>query len=115
MMLNYLETYQYTFSTRRHSLQPSASREKSARLLKNPARYCLCYRQSIELLPIQGVITIVKKRISAGQPSIHSRSRTRISTRHLLSPFIKLQAITVSGLVQHRIARRLHLPRLVSL
>jgi len=59
-MLNYLETNQYTFSTRRHSLQPSASRNESVRLSQKAARHCLCYRQSIELLPTQDIFTIVK-------------------------------------------------------
>jgi len=59
-MLTYLETYQYSTFSRRSCLQPSASRKKSARLWQKAARYCLCYRQSIELLTTQDIFTIVK-------------------------------------------------------
>jgi hypothetical protein len=75
LKLNYLETNQYTFSTRWHSLQPSASRNESVRLSQKAARYCLCYRQSIELLPTQDIFTIVELASAPGNhPSTAARA-----------------------------------------
>jgi len=67
-MLNYLETNQYTTFLRRSCLQPLASKKKSAWAWQKAARYCLCYRHSIELLPTQHVIGIVKLALA---PSNH--------------------------------------------
>jgi len=73
-MLTYLETYLNTFSTRRSCLQPLASTTKSARSLKNSARYWLCCCKSIELLPLQRVITLVKL---ASAPGNHLSTAVR--------------------------------------
>jgi hypothetical protein len=89
-MLNYPNPDDPFAVTRQRQARPSAQREESARLWQKAVRYCLFRRQSIELLPTQGNLTIVKLESAPGNhpstaPRVLQSQLVTYSTRSLNS------------------------------